>query len=103
MRYSLAQGCRQCPRFVPSFPRKPRVYFQTFAQHFHAITHSFAQRRYTNPLIINRLRILSIATGVVLPFTLSGFREGSNSPALGRSDVPGSCCKMEPLTLGTKP
>ena len=36
-------------------------------QYFHAIAHSFAQRHSSNHRIINRLRILSIVTGVVPP------------------------------------
>ena len=71
-------------------------------KHFHAIAHPFAQRRSAISSVLNRLRTLSIATGVVPLFTLSGFREGST---LRRSGLqmcsPG--VRWSPPNLGTKP
>jgi len=46
-------------------------------QQFHAITHSFMQRRTNIPTILNSLRTLSVATGVVPPCISPGsFPEG---------------------------
>src|SRR6266481_136228 len=53
-------------------------------QQFHTVTHSFAQRRSIIPSIFNSFRTLSIATGVVPPFTLSRVGEG---PALPPSNT----------------
>src|SRR6267143_5369321 len=53
-------------------------------QHYHAITHSFAQRRSTISSVLNSFRTLSIATGVVPRFTLSRVGEG---PALPPSNT----------------
>src|SRR6266478_6404883 len=53
-------------------------------QHYHAITHSFPQRRSAISPIFNSFRTLSIATGVVPPFTLSRVGEG---PALPPSNT----------------
>lgn len=39
-------------------------------QQFHKLTHSFAQRRHANFPVLNSLRTLSIATGVVPPVSL---------------------------------
>ena len=39
-------------------------------QQFHKLTHSFAQRRHANFPVLNGLRTLSIATGVVPPVSL---------------------------------
>jgi hypothetical protein len=38
--------------------------------HFHALTHSFAQRRRAKPCSLKRLRTLSIATGGVCTLAL---------------------------------
>ena len=40
------------------------------AQYFHELAHSFAQRRRANIPVLNSLRTLSIATGVVPPVSL---------------------------------
>src|SRR6266478_2711816 len=53
-------------------------------QHYHAITHSFPQRRSAISPIFNSFRTLSIVTGVVPPFTLSRVGEG---PALPPSNT----------------
>jgi len=45
------------------------------ALHFHAITHSFAQRRPAKPCPLKRLRTLSITTGVAPPPLLSRLRK----------------------------
>jgi len=52
------------PVFRPSTPLLPITSLQP--QQFHAITHSFAQRRAAIPPIFNGFRTLSIATGVCL-------------------------------------
>ncbi len=57
------------PQFSSTFPRMLTpflliTYIQT--KYFHAVTHSFAQRRATIPFIPKSLRTLSIATGVYL-------------------------------------
>ncbi len=68
---------------LSSTPFLPIIYIQT--PYFHAITHSFAQRRAAIPLILKGFRTLSIATGVcTLP---PRSVKPSSFPTLGRSDL----------------
>ena len=58
-----------CVALFPVFERSTPLFPITFLQpqQFHAITHSFAQRRAAIPPIFNGFRTLSIATGVYYP------------------------------------
>jgi hypothetical protein len=67
------------PRMLTPFPLI--TYIQ--APYFHALTHSFAQRRHAIPFPFNALRTLSIATGVYP----NGFAS-MPSPSL--------CCRLPP-------
>ena len=74
--------------YNPANPLFPITSLQT--SHFHAITHSFAQRRTTIWPILNGFRTLSIATGVVPPARGNPSRSTSTSTAC-RGRTPQTC------------